>query len=216
MNVLKLNKILDSTEVYRELIPTLRGRPSQEQNDAANRRGKEVFDEKQMAIWYELFQCLDKKSVLFLRPYRGKGSETWSVLCKRFRSFERPSLQKLISVLIKLRKYNNESIVDYITRAEDVQLNLSRVDESKSENVFVSILLKAIPREIESFCSLLKYGQDKTLDGIKLDLINFESERRNDRNTEISESIFFINNRTRFNCHKRGLIQNLWCKTMGT
>ena len=62
MYVLKLNKILDGTVGYREFIPTLRGRPSQEQIDAANRKEKDIFDEKQMAIWYELVQCLDKKS----------------------------------------------------------------------------------------------------------------------------------------------------------
>ena len=164
-----------------------------------------IFDEKQMAIWYELVQCLDK-SVLFLRPYRGKGSEAWSVLCKRFKSFERPRLQKLISDLTNLRKYNNESIVDYITRAEDMQLNLSEVNESISENMFVSILLKGLPREFESFCTLVKYGQDKTLDEIKRDLINFDSEKRNNRNTDKSESVFFTNDRTCFNCHNRGHI----------
>ena len=79
-----------------------------------------------MAIWYEFIQCLDKKSVFFLRPYRGKGSEAWSVLCKRFKSFERPCLQKLISDLTNLRKYNNESIVDYITRAKDMQVNFTK------------------------------------------------------------------------------------------
>ena len=77
MYVLKLKKILDGTVGYREFIPTLRGRPSQEQIDAANRRRKEIFDEKQMAIWCELVQRLDRKSVLFSRPNRGKGSEAW-------------------------------------------------------------------------------------------------------------------------------------------
>ena len=94
MYVLKLNKNLDGTVGYREFIPTLRGRPSHEQSDAADGKGKEIFDEKQMAIRYELVQCLDKKSVLFLRPYRGKVFEAWSVFCKRFKSFEKPSLQK--------------------------------------------------------------------------------------------------------------------------
>ena len=133
-----------------------------------------------MAIWYELVQCLDKKSVLFLRPYRGMGSEAWSVLCKNFKSFERPRLRKLISGLTNMRKYNNESIVDYISRADDMQLSLSKVDESISEKTFVSILLKGLPREFESFCTLVKYGQDKTMDEIKRDLISFESEKRNE------------------------------------
>ena len=161
-----------------------------------------------MAIWYELVQCLDKKSV-FLRPYRGKGSEAWSVLCKGFKSFETQRLQKLISDLTNLRKYNNESIVDYITRAEDMQSNLSEVDESITEKMFVSILLEGLPREFESFRTLVKFGQDKVLDEIIRDLINFESEKRNDRNTDKSESIFFTNDRTCFNCHNRGHIAKI-------
>ena len=72
--------------------------------------------------------------------------------------------------------------------------------------MFVSILLKGLPREFESFCTLVKYGQDKTLDEIKRDLINFESEKRNDRNTDKSESVFFTNDRTCFNCDKKGHI----------
>ena len=87
-----------------------------------------------------------------------------------------------------------------------MQLNLSEVDESISEKMFVSILLKGLPREFESFCTLVKYGQDKTLVEIKRDLIIFESEKRNDRNTDKSESVFFTNDRTCFNCHKKGHI----------
>ena len=47
------------------------------------------------------------------------------------------------------------------------------------------------------------------MDEIKRDLIKFESEKRNDRNTEKSESVFFTNDRTCFNCHKRGHIAKL-------
>ena len=106
------------------------------------------------------------------------------MLCKRFKSFEGPRLQKLVSDLTNLRKYNNESIVDYITSAEDMHLNLSEVDESTIEKIIVSILSKGFPREFERF-------EDKTLDELKGDLTNFESEKRNDRNTEKSESVFF-------------------------
>ena len=87
-----------------------------------------------------------------------------------------------------------------------MKLNLSEVDESLSEKMVVSILLKELPREFESFCTLVKYGQDKTLVEIKRDLINFESEKLNDRNTEKSESVFSTSDRTCFNCHKRGHI----------
>ena len=98
-----------------------------------------------------LFSASRGSQFCFWQPYKGKESEAYSVLCKRFKSFERPCLQKLISDLTKMRKHNYESIVDYITRAEDMQLNLSELDETISEKMFVSILLKGLPRELKSF-----------------------------------------------------------------
>ena len=80
------------------------------------------------------------------------------------------------------------------------------------KKMFVSILLKGLSCEFESFCTLVKYGRHKTLNEIKRDLINFESEKRNDRNTEKSESVFFTNDRACFNCHKRGHIAK-FCRT---
>ena len=65
-----------------------------------------------------------------------------------------------------------------------MQLNLPEVDESISEKMFVSIHLKGLPRDFESFCTLVKHGQDKSSDKIQRDLINSESEKRNKRNTE--------------------------------
>ena len=71
MYVLKLIKVLDGTVGYLEFIRTLRGRSTEEKTGAADGQRKDLFDEKQIAIWYELVQCLYKRSVLFLRPYRG-------------------------------------------------------------------------------------------------------------------------------------------------
>ena len=79
-----------------------------------------------------------------------------------------------------------------------MQLYLSEAEESISEERFVSVLLKEHPSEFESFCTLVKIDQDKTLDEFKHDLTNFEGEKRNERNTKKSESIFFANNRTCF------------------
>ena len=42
------------------------------------------------------------------------------------------------------------------------------------------------------------------MDEIKRDLINFENEKCNERNTENPESVLVANDRTCFNCHKMG------------
>ena len=95
-------------------------------------------------------QALHKKSVLFLRPYKGNGSKAWDVLRKRFKSFERPRLQKLISELTTLKKNSNETVIDYLTRAEEQVSrgtnNLEQVNEGVSEKMLISIILKGIPK----------------------------------------------------------------------
>ena len=53
----------------------------------------------------------------------------------------------------------NESVVDYITRAEELQYNLD-VDEGLSEKMFVSIILKGLPKEFNTFCTLVKFSKD--------------------------------------------------------
>ena len=70
---------------------------------------------------------------MFLRPYKDKGSKAWEILCKRFKSAERPRLQELISDLTSKRMKANESVVDYFTRPEELQYNLNEVDEDLSE-----------------------------------------------------------------------------------
>ena len=83
----------------------------------------------------------------------------------RFRSFERPRLQKLVSELTSLVKRVDKSLIEYITKAEGLQYNLNQVNEGLSEKMFTSILLKGLPNEFDNFVTLVKYGsEDKSLD----------------------------------------------------
>ena len=146
---LKLNKILHETVDYRNLMPSLR----------------------------PIVPALDERSVLFLRPYKGNGSKAWDVLRKRLKSFERPRLQKLISELRTFKKNSNETVIDYLTRAEEIQYNLEQVNEAVSEKF--SIILQGLPKEFEISSNIAKCSRDeKSLDELERDLVNFDSERQ--------------------------------------
>ena len=146
-----------------------------------------------------------QKLVLFLRPYKGKGSRAWEILCKRFKSAERPRLQQLISDLTSIRMKANESVVDYITRAEKLQYNLDGVYECLSEKMFVSIILKGLPKEFKTFCTFIKFSKDdKSLNEIRKDLLNFESDHWNEK--EETEHSFISRTKTYFRCNKTGHI----------
>ena len=76
---MKLNNNLDETVDYRNFIQNLKPNAGSDQKQAAIDKRKEIFEEKQLHIWYEIGQALDKKSLLFLRPYKGNGSKAWDV-----------------------------------------------------------------------------------------------------------------------------------------
>ena len=203
MHSLKLGKVLSGEATYLDYVPAVRNNSSEEQRRQAIEKGREDLEEKTKTLWYELVQALDKISVLFLRPHNGDGTRAWDVLCKRFKSFERPQLHKLIAQLTGLRKTSSESIVDYLTRADDMQYNLTLVNEGISEKKFVSILLKGLQKENENFATLVKYSKDeKTLEEIKRDLINFDNENVKTK----TDSLLFNKERKCFNCEKIGHI----------
>ena len=99
----------------------------------------------------------------------------------------------------------NESVVDYITRPEELQYNLNEVDEVLSEKMFVSIIPKGLPKEFNTFCTLVKLSKDdRSLNEIKKSLLNFESDHRNEK--EETEHSFISRTKTCFRCNKTGHI----------
>ena len=154
--VLKFHKVLDGSSTFEYYVPSTSPNASRAKKDAAIAKGREIFLKKQIKIWCELVSALDKQSVLYLRPCKRDGAQAWDVLTKRFRSFENSRLQKLVSELTSLVKRDDESLIEYITRAEELQYNLNQVKAGLSEKMFKSILLKGLPNEFTLLSHLLK------------------------------------------------------------
>ena len=99
----------------------------------------------------------------------------------------------------------NESVVAYITRAEKLQYNLDEVEEGLSEKMFVSIILKGLPKEFNTFCTSVKVSKDDNiLNEIKKNLLNAESDHGDEK--EKTEQSFFSRTKPCFRCNKTGHI----------
>ena len=200
MYLLRLFGVLNWSEGVQSCRPKARSSSSREERQEANKKAAEVFADKKYQIWCELVQCLDKKSLLFVRSHKGDVPAAWKALCDRLKSFDRPRLQQLTKELTLFRKDQNEIIVDYIMRAEDLQYNLNQVDEALSKQKFISILLKGLPKDFETFCALVKFIKEtKSFDEVKRDLINFDNGRRKPR---AEETTFLSRNEVK--CHLCG------------
>ena len=88
-------------------------------------------DEKRYRVWCELIQCLDKKSVMFIRCQKPNGA--WKALNEKFKSTERPRIHAQMAKLTAIHMENGEKVAEYLSRAEALQMDLNGVGEKESE-----------------------------------------------------------------------------------
>ena len=59
--------------------------------------------------------------------------------------------------LTNLKLDSSESIRDYLVRAEELQLNLSEVNENVNDQMLCSVVLKGHPQQFANFVTVFKY-----------------------------------------------------------
>ena len=106
-----------------------------------------------------------------------------------------------------MRLSGGESITGFLVRAEDLKLNLSEVGETISDPMMCSVVLKGLPKEFDSFVTVVNYGGSvKDFHSLKRDLINFASDKKCDT----AASSFYVSQSSSgsgmkcFHCKKPG------------
>lgn len=128
-------------------------------------------------LWCELIQCLERKNVMFIRSHKPNGLAAWKALKQYYKSSERPRIHATMAKLTSIQMTSGESISDYLTRAEDLQMDLTDVGEQISESLFVAMILKGLTRDYDAIVTLLTHGEKKSLDEMKQDLVNFANSK---------------------------------------
>ena len=78
----------------------------------------------------ELVQCLDNKSLsLVMRDARRDGRKALKILREHYAGKDKPRVVSLYCELSSLHKTSNETVTDYIIRAETIFMSLRRADE---------------------------------------------------------------------------------------
>ena len=85
-----------------------------------------------------------------------------------------------------------------MTRAEEIQYNLKQVNEGVSEKMLISIILKGLPKHLETFSTIADFSRDEKNLELKGNFMNFDSERYFIE----KEHAFNNENRVCFKCHK--------------
>lgn len=144
----------------------------------ARETAEAALAEDRYKVWCELLQCLDRKSALSIRSCKPNGTAAWKALLQTHKSTERPRIQKTMTRLTSLRMDHGEKITDYLTRAEELQMDLTEVSEAVSDDMFVAMVLKGLPRDFDQIVTVLNFGEKKDYSAMKQDLVNFANSRK--------------------------------------
>lgn len=145
--------------------------------DALATRTATEADGKRYRVWCELTQCLDRKSLMLVRRHKPNGAAAWKALMGHYKSSERPRIHKTLSQLTSMKMTGCEQVADYLSRAEELQMDLAEAGEPVTDSMFIAMLLKGLSTEYDNIVTLLNYGATKDYAAVKQDLINFANSR---------------------------------------
>ena len=122
-----------------------------------------VDENKNEETYAELVQVLDDRSLsLIMRDAKDDGRKALKILRNHYRPTGKPRVITLYTQLTSLAKKKQESITDYIIRAETAASCLRDAGEVISDSLLVAMVLKGLPNEFQPFVTVMTQ-RDKTL-----------------------------------------------------
>ena len=136
--------------------------------------------EKNAEAFAELVQCLDDRSLsLVLRDARDKGREALKILREHYLSKRKPRIIALYTELTSLKKNDNESVTDYVIRAETAATSLKTAGETISDSLLIAMVLKGLPLEFKPFSTVVtQKDTDQKFCEFKVALRSFEETEK--------------------------------------
>jgi gag-polypeptide of LTR copia-type len=116
--------------------------PSEDEPDPA--KNEEAFA--------ELIQFLDDRSLsLVMRDAIDDGRRALEILRNHYAGRGKPRIIALYTELTSLRKSSTESVTDYVIKAETAAAALRNAEETISDGLLISMVLKGLPDDYKSF-----------------------------------------------------------------
>jgi hypothetical protein len=105
----------------------------------------------------ELVQVIDDSSPALIMPEAENDSKkALQILRDHYLQKGKPRIISLYMELSPMTKATNESVTDYVIRAETAAAQLRDTGESMSDGLLVAKVVKGLPREYHSFITVNK------------------------------------------------------------
>ena len=139
-------------------------------NDAA--KNEEAFS--------EIVQLLDDRSLsLVMRDAKDDGRQALKILREHYAGKGKPRVLSMWTVLSSLVKTPEDTITDYLIRAETAANALRNAGQDISDSLLVAMVMKGLPKEFRPFNIILTQSdKEVTFAEFKVALRSFEENER--------------------------------------
>jgi len=150
----------------------------------------EVDANKNAEAFAELIQFLDDKSLsLVMRDAADDGIKALEILRQHYAGTGKPHIITLYTELTSLSKCTNESVTDYVIRAEKAATALNNAEEKVSDSLLIALVLKGLPESYKSFVVVITQSdKQRSFAEFKAALLSIEDTERS-RNVASDDSV---------------------------
>lgn len=144
---------------------------------------EEIDEDKNAEAYAELIQFLDDKSLsLVMRDAADDGRKALKILRSHYASPSTPRVISLYTELTSLVKRSDETVTDYVIRAETTAAALKNAGETVTDSLLIAMVLKGLPDNYQSFVAVVTQSEKKQT------FIEFKTSLRSFEETEKSRS----------------------------
>lgn len=138
-----------------------------------------VDSEKNEECYAELIQFLDDKSLsLVMHDATDDGRKALQILQDYYASQGKPRIIALYTELTSLKKADNETVTDYIIRAEKAVTSLRNAKEVINDGLIIAMILKGLPEYYKPFAIYIARSTEQ------ITFTQFKSKLRSYEETE--------------------------------
>ena len=140
----------------------------------------EIDADKNAEAFAELIQFLDDKSLsLVMRDAMDDGKKALEILRQHYAGSGKPRIISLYTELTSLSKQPDESVTDYVIRAETAAAALNSANEKVSDSLLIAMVLKGLPVSFKPFVVVVTQSdKQQTFTEFKAALRSFEDTER--------------------------------------
>ena len=148
----------------------------------------DIDEEKNAEAYAELIQFLDDKSLsLVMRDAADDGRKALQILREHYAGSSTPRIISLYTELTSLIKRKEESVTEYVIRAETATAALRNAGETVSDSLVIAMIVKGLPDCFQSFVAVITQSEKKqSISEFKVALRSFEETEKSRQHSEDS------------------------------